>query len=57
MIDEDPTPMLVECTECQFSRMIRPDASELPADVVREHGQRSGHTLQVTGLDEDETRY
>lgn len=45
-------PMQVECTDCHFARVISPEDEELPADVVIEHGQETGHTLSTHPVDE-----
>ena len=37
----------VTCTECPFSAVVEDDDDRLPADVVREHGEESGHKLSV----------
>lgn len=37
----------VNCRECGFSRVIGPDEGILPADILIEHGQETGHTLTI----------
>lgn len=49
---DQPT-MRVECTECNFSRFVRPEDEQLPGEVVVEHGRKTGHRLSVTKADED----
>ena len=43
--------MKVECTECRFSKVVAPE-DELPADVVKKHGKRTGHKLRVSPIEE-----
>lgn len=38
---------VIECTECPFSEVVADEDDRLPADVVREHGEESGHKLSV----------
>ena len=47
-------PMRVECQECPFKRTIDPDDDDLPADIVVEHGNETGHKLEVESLDDGE---
>lgn len=42
----------VDCTECPFSAVVEDGDDRLPADVVREHGEESGHKLSVEFPDE-----
>ncbi len=44
--------MLVECPECPFSRTVREKDEASPADVVREHGAKTGHAARISGIDE-----
>lgn len=38
---------LIECEECPYSEVVMDEDDRLPADVVREHGEESGHKLSV----------
>lgn len=49
----EETLMEVNCTECHFSRTVSTDGETLPADIIQEHGQETGHSLSVTSLDEE----
>ena len=44
--------MRVECTECDFSRVIRQADGENPYETVEMHGTESGHTLEVSVVEE-----
>lgn len=44
--------MRVECKECRFGRIIRPEDEELPGAVVIRHGEETGHKLDVAKLEE-----
>lgn len=44
--------MQVECTDCHFTRVVRPEDGELPADVIIQHGQETGHTLSTQPAEE-----
>ena len=37
----------INCTECPFSEVVTDADERRPADVVREHGEASGHKLSV----------
>lgn len=50
---EDGVRIKVECKDCSFERLVSRDADPNPADVVIEHGQRTGHTLAVSRIEED----
>lgn len=52
MGDGQSGPIRIECTECQFARTVSPDEDVLPADVIVEHGDETGHTLNATLLKE-----
>lgn len=52
MPQDKQTPMLVECTECSFSRVVSPEDDELPVDVIIEHGSEHGHTLNTEPVNE-----
>ena len=47
--------MKVECTECNFRRLVDSDDEERPADAVIEHGRQTGHKLTVAPVEESET--
>lgn len=49
--------MLIECSECQFLRIISPDDDELPAEIVIEHGKKTGHTLSTEPVDDEAHTY
>lgn len=44
--------MRVECTECEFSKVVRPASDENPYETVELHGTESGHTLKVSVVEE-----
>jgi hypothetical protein len=55
-MNESPaTTMRIECTECHFSATETTDGEMLPADIVTEHGQKTGHSLSVAPVEEDES--
>lgn len=49
---DDRQKIRVDCTECPFSKIVDPDDDELPADVVVEHGQQTGHKLSIDPIEE-----
>ena len=51
---EDETIIRVQCKDCSFERVVDADADPRPADVVIEHGERTGHTLAVSRIEGDE---
>ncbi|MDS0281113.1 hypothetical protein [Haloarcula onubensis] len=52
----DTPPMKVDCTECPYSRIVAADSDRLPADLVVEHGQETGHKLTIETLEESSDR-
>jgi hypothetical protein len=55
MLDESPaTTMRIECTECHFSTTEEAGGETLPADIVKEHGRETGHSLSVSPVDGNE---
>ena len=53
-MDGAGTGVRVRCTNCSFERIVRPDDDVKPADVLIEHGQRTGHTLTIERLESGE---
>ena len=53
MPDDTHARMRVECTECQFARVIEPADEELPGEIIQRHGDETDHTLNVTELDDE----
>ena len=47
------TPASVDCVECEFSRDVLADDVDTPGQVTIRHGQETGHTLQISKLDEE----
>lgn len=47
MVD-DAWAMELDCTECQFSKVVGYDGGKLPSDHVREHGNETGHFVSLT---------
>lgn len=41
----------VDCTVCGFQRRVKPGDDVLPADVVTEHGQETGHKLNIERIE------
>ena len=52
MASDDDVRMKVECKECRFSRVVGPDDDRLPGEVVIEHGDETGHRLDVEPLED-----
>lgn len=52
MPDKKPSQMKIECSKCQFSKVVEADSEKLPAEVVREHGKRTGHKVRVFSIEE-----
>ena len=44
--------MRVHCQNCSFERVVCVEDGEKPADVLIDHGQRTGHTLSVERVEE-----
>lgn len=44
--------LVVDCSECQFWRVILEDEETAPAEIVVEHGRETGHTLAISQIDE-----
>lgn len=42
-----PEVIEIECQSCRFSRNILVDDDGKAADVIIQHGRRSGHTMSV----------
>jgi hypothetical protein len=47
--------MRIECAECHFSTTEETDGETLPADIIKEHGRETGHSLSVSPVDGDES--
>lgn len=43
--------MRVECTECDFSRVVRDGDGDHPSDIVIDHGRETGHKLSVSSIE------
>ena len=48
MSSENPPTIRVECTECEFSTVVAPEAEESPYKAVEMHGAESGHRLELS---------
>lgn len=48
---EEGTLIRVSCRDCSFERVLSADSDTKPADVLIEHGQRTGHTLTVSRVE------
>lgn len=44
--------MRVECTECEFSTVVAPADVRNPYETVEMHGTESGHTLEISVVEE-----
>ncbi|NHN59259.1 MULTISPECIES: hypothetical protein [Halorussus] len=49
---ENGTRMRVRCQDCTFERVTCVEDGRKPADVLIDHGQRTGHTLAVERVEE-----
>ena len=47
----DETKLRVCCCDCSFGKLVSGDDAE-PAEVLIEHGQRTGHTLTIQHAEE-----
>ena len=47
---QDPGKVRIVCMECSFSRVVTTDGDK-SAEVIREHGQETGHKLTAEQLD------
>lgn len=50
---ERPDRMIVECQECEFQATVAVAGESLPADVLREHAEETGHQLSVSEVADD----
>ena len=50
---DDPRVRL-SCRDCSFEKVVGPDEDVRPADVLIDHGRRTGHTLTVSRIESDE---
>ena len=50
----DRTGVRVSCTDCSFEKVVYADDDERPADVLIEHGRRTGHKLTIDRMDRDD---
>jgi hypothetical protein len=50
-MSNDETKVRVCCRDCPFERLVNGDDAE-PAEVLIEHGQRTGHTLTIEHVEE-----
>lgn len=51
MTAEGVRPVRVECLTCGYTRVVEPADDLLAADIIIEHGRKTGHRLTATGLD------
>ena len=49
---DDGTRFRVSCRDCTFEKLVGSNDDEKPADVLIEHGERTGHTLTVSRIEE-----
>lgn len=47
--------IVIDCTDCWFSKRMNGSSEDSPAEVVIRHGRRHGHQLNVTSLDPSES--
>lgn len=48
MSSNSPPTMRIECTECEFAKVVTPADGENPYETVEMHGAESGHTLEMS---------
>lgn len=41
------SPFLIDCNGCTFREVVTPDDDMLPAEVLIEHGEETGHQLDL----------
>jgi hypothetical protein len=51
MADDAPRVRL-SCRDCSFEKVVGPEEDVKPADVLIEHGQRTGHELNVSRVED-----
>lgn len=44
---EKRQPIQVECRDCGYTRTVLPTDDELPADIIVDHGRKTGHKLMA----------
>ncbi|WP_162224198.1 hypothetical protein [Halorussus salinus] len=49
---EEGTRIRVHCRDCPFEKVVASDDDEKPAEVLIDHGQRTGHTLAIDRMDD-----
>lgn len=49
---EEDTRIRVSCRDCSFEWMLSANSDTRPAEILIEHGQRTGHTLTVRRVEE-----
>lgn len=45
------TQIRIRCTECHFQQTVTPKDDTIAADIVIQHGQETGHKLNVSHID------
>ena len=48
---EEGTLIRVSCRDCSFERVLSANSDAEPAEVLIDHGQRTGHTLTVSRVE------
>ena len=43
--------MLIECTQCDFSRVADPGAGDVPRAIVVRHSKETGHALTISQVE------
>jgi len=51
-MDEDGTRIRVHCLDCSFEKVVESDDDRKPAEILIDHGQRTGHTLAIDPIGE-----
>jgi len=49
-MDKRGTRIRVRCRDCSFERVVDDTDDAKPAEVLIDHGQRTGHTLAIDRL-------
>lgn len=43
----------VTCTSCHFDEVVEPGSDVIAADLVVQHGEATGHTLNISPVTDD----